>query len=156
MGFICIRTADHEDRDFVIATAERLADFGPPPSRPAHELVAGEVRTLRTYFANPPAGTKLIVAASDGGERLGFAYLEPVIEYFKHEKHGHLGMIAVTKAAEGRGVGGALLAAAEEWCRDQGYRRLTLNVFENNHGARAVYERRGYVAETIHYVKVFG
>ena len=31
---------------------------------------------------------------------------------------------------------------------------LTLNVFENNHHARKVYEHVGYLPETLRYVKV--
>lgn len=149
-----IRDATAADQEFVIATAARLAEFGPPESRPATELLAGEVRTLRQWFKAPPAGTRVIVAESAQGERLGFAYLEPVVEYFLREEHGHLGMIATAAGAEGRGVGSALLRAAEDWCRAQGYRRLTLNVFANNSAARAVYDRKGYVPETIHYVKL--
>lgn len=154
MADVRVRLAGPLDRDFVLETASRLADFGPPPSRPADELVSGEVRTLRAFFDSPPPGARLLVAESAGGEKLGFAYLETVVEYFVHERHGHVGMLAVTRAAQGQGVGSILVKAAEGWCREQGYRRLTLNVFEDNRGARAVYEHLGYVPETIRYVKL--
>ncbi len=155
MPIISIRPATPEDREFVLATADRLAEFGPPPSRPAHELVAGEVRTLRRFFEAPLPGTRLLLAESAEGERLGFAYLEPLTDYFTGEEHGHLGMLAVAQAAEGRGVGSTLMRTAEEWCREKRYRRLTLTVFESNRGARSVYEHLGYAAETIRYVKLF-
>ena len=55
--------------------------------------------------------------------------------------------------ARGRGVGETLLAAAEQWARGLGYSLLTLNVFIENTRARALYERAGFGAETIRYVK---
>jgi GNAT superfamily N-acetyltransferase len=70
------------------------------------------------------------------------------------EQHGHIGMLVVTEEAQGKGVGGALMRAAEAWAREHGYRRLTLNVFEANRTARAVYEHLGYAAETLRYVKI--
>ncbi len=43
--------------------------------------------------------------------------------------------------------------AAEEWARNRGYRRVTLNVFAQNDRARQMYERFGYEPETVHYLK---
>ena len=39
--------------------------------------------------------------------------IEELRDYFTLERHGHVGILAVTEAAEGRGAGGALLRAAE-------------------------------------------
>jgi GNAT superfamily N-acetyltransferase len=64
-------------------------------------------------------------------------------------------MLAVTEAAEGHGVGAALLRAAEEWTTEQGYTKVTLNVFDGNARARRAYERAGYQVETLRYVKHF-
>ena len=50
-------------------------------------------------------------------------------------------------------MGSALLAASEEWARSRGARRLTLNVFESNRRARALYERRGFAPESLRYVR---
>jgi GNAT superfamily N-acetyltransferase len=148
-----VRPARPEDRDFVLATAERLSAFGPPPWRASEEIVEGEARTLRGFFETPAAGADLVVA-EENGRRLGFAYLEVVRDYFTQEDHGHIGILAVAEEAEGRGAGTALLAAAEAWARGRGYRRLTLTVFERNARARAIYAHRGFRPETLKYVKV--
>jgi GNAT superfamily N-acetyltransferase len=63
-------------------------------------------------------------------------------------------MLVVTEGAAGKGVGGALMRAAEAWAREHGYRKLTLTVFEANQAARAVYEHLGYAPETLRYVKI--
>ena len=62
-------------------------------------------------------------------------------------------MLAVARDAEGRGVGGALMRAAEDWARERGYGKLTLNVFEGNARARAVYAHLAYRPETMRYIK---
>ena len=149
---ITVRDGTAADRDFVIDTARRFAAFGPPPWRSAQEVVAGEVRCLDDFFDGRLTGRALLIA-EDTGVPAGFAFLEPAVDYFSGERHGHVGMIAVTEAAEGRGAGAALMRAAEDWARARGYSKLTLNVFEGNRRAREVYERFGYQVETIRYVK---
>jgi GNAT superfamily N-acetyltransferase len=149
---LIIRPGAAADRDFVIETAERLAAFGPPSWRSPREVVAGEVRCLDDFFDGRLKGSALFIAEQDS-VTLGFAFLEPAVDYFSGEKHGHLGMIAVVAEAEGRGAGAALMRAAEHWARAAGYTKLTLNVFEGNLRARQVYERFGYQVETLRYVK---
>jgi GNAT superfamily N-acetyltransferase len=162
-----VRAARADDRPFVLATVGRLAVFGPPPWRTAAEVVAGEARTLRAFFDAPDPSWELLiadsaapatpadVAAAAAPERLGFAFLEELRDYFTLEAHGHIGILAVTEAAEGRGVATTLIRAAETWSRDRGHRALTLNVFETNRHARDVYEHVGFRPETVRYVKRF-
>ena len=46
-----------------------------------------------------------------------------------------------------RGIGRALLDAAERWARERGVRKLELHVFPHNEAAIALYERAGFVRE---------
>lgn len=149
---IRVRSARGSDRSFVIETAARLAAFGPPVWRTAEELVEGEARTLRDFFESPDDGSCLLIAEA-GDSRVGFALVEELRDYFTLERHGHVGILAVTAGAEGRGAGGALLRAAEAWARDRGFRTLTLNVFSGNRHARAVYEHLGFEEDTVKYIK---
>jgi GNAT superfamily N-acetyltransferase len=150
---IRVRTARAGDRAFVLDTAVRLAAFGPPPWRTPDELVEGEARTLRDFFESSDDGSRLLIAETDD-RRVGFALVEELRDYFTLERHGHVGILAVTKDAEGRGAGGALLRAAESWARDRGFRTLTLNVFSGNAHARRVYEHLGFAEDTVKYVKM--
>jgi GNAT superfamily N-acetyltransferase len=152
-GGILIRPAGPGDRAFALATVMRLGAFGPPPWRTSDEIGEADARVVRAFFENPPEGAALLVAES-GAAPLGFIYLEVLRDYFVGEEHGHIGILAVTEQAEGRGAGGALMRAAEAWGRERGYRRLTLNVFDGNTRARAVYDHLGYRPETIRYVKL--
>ena len=149
-----IRPALPDDSVFVVTAAQRLAAFGLPDWRPGEEIVSGEVRTLRAFFEAPPAGSALLIADSEEGRSLGFVYLERLQDYFTLAEHGHVGMLVVTEEAAGKGVGGALMRAAETWARQQGYRKLTLTTFEGNDAARAVYEHLGYAVKTLRYVKI--
>jgi GNAT superfamily N-acetyltransferase len=147
-----VRAARGADRTFVLETAARLAAFGPPAWRTVEDLIEGEARTLRDFFESPDDGSKLLIAET-GDRRLGFALLEELRDYFTLERHGHVGILAVTEGAEGHGVGGALIRAAEAWARDRGYKTLTLNVFSGNNHAREVYEHLGFEPDTIKYIK---
>jgi len=159
MRAVRVRPARAEDRAFVFETSARLAAFGPPPWRTRDDVIEGEVRTLRDFFETDfhetprSSSSSLLIAESDAGEPLGFAFLEQLRDYFSHEQHGHIGILAVAEAAEGQGAGGALMRAAEKWSRDRRHRLLTLNVFESNRHARDVYEHFGYRQDTVKYIK---
>src|SRR6185369_15939432 len=101
MSPITVRDATAADRDFVIDTARRFAAFGPPPWRSPLDVVAGEVRCLDDFFDGRLTGPSLLIAEEtsaavgaprDADLRLGFAFLEPAVDYFTGDRHGHLGM----------------------------------------------------------------
>lgn len=89
----------------------------------------------------------MLVAEDPSGTPLGFVWLKTDRDYFTGDPVGHVIDIAVVPSAEGRGVGRALLEAAERWAVDAGYRYLTLHVFAGNDRARRLYERVGYEIE---------
>jgi GNAT superfamily N-acetyltransferase len=150
-----IRPATPLDETFIVAAAERLSAFGPPSWRKPADVVEGEVRTLRRFLESPTSDAALLVAEDERGPA-GFAYLETLQDYFTRESHAHLGILAVAAHAEGRGIGRALIAAAEAWARDRGSGWLTLNVFHANRRAREVYEHLGFEPEAVKYVKQLG
>src|SRR5690242_16283448 len=77
---IRVRTARGSDRTFVLQTAARLAEFGPPEWRTPEELVEGEARTLRDFFESPDDGTSLLIAET-GDRRVGFVLVEELRDY---------------------------------------------------------------------------
>jgi ribosomal protein S18 acetylase RimI-like enzyme len=152
---VTIRDAHARDLPRILEMAPRLHEFGPPPWRTVAEMDAGMVVRLTTVLANLPEDNAMYVAdAGAAGGVVGFIHLVTFTDYFTNEPHGHVADIVVAKAGEGRGVGRALLDAAERWSTGHGYRLLTLHVFSENTHARAVYERVGYVPEYIRMTKV--
>ena len=57
--------------------------------------------------------------------------------------------LAVLPEWRGRGVGTALLAAAEDWARAHGAERMVLDLDVHNPGAQRLYERVGYEVEAL-------
>ena len=149
---VSIRNATPSDRDFVVALADRLVDgFDAPPHRTKPELIDGDRRALAEWFNKMPDGEAMLIGELDG-KPAGVAYLVTLVDYFNGRPHAHLSVLAVDKAAEGKGVGSALLDACEQWARDRGSDRLTLSALVTNSRARSLYERRGFNGEYVRYV----
>ena len=83
------------------------------------------------------AGTGFYLVAWNGGDAVGHAYLAltppPEIQD-----------MYVVPELRSRGIGTALLSAAEDEARARGAARLTLTVSVENAHARRLYERHGY------------
>lgn len=57
----------------------------------------------------------------------------------------YLDVLAVAEAAQGRGLGSAMLARAEDLARESGAAEIALDVADANARARSLYARRGFV-----------
>jgi GNAT superfamily N-acetyltransferase len=151
---ILIRAATPRDREWILPLSARLHDFGPPPWRPRTEMDAAVAQAIGSAL-DAPGPDWAVFAAEDVDQRpLGFVHVHTAHDFFTGEEHGHISDIVVAAGAEGRGVGRALMAAGEGWSRARGHRLLSLNVFEANTRARALYERLGFAADTSKLVKV--
>jgi ribosomal protein S18 acetylase RimI-like enzyme len=153
MPEIQIRTAKKEDKEFIVSLVSRLTEFELPSWREPKQMnVADEEVLSRVLLTNPPE-VAILMAEDNNGVPLGFIHLNISTDYYTHEKHGHISDIIVAPNGEGRGVGKALMAAGEEWARNNRFRWLTLNVFTHNTRARKLYEKLGYEEDTIKYLK---
>ncbi|WP_299690028.1 GNAT family N-acetyltransferase [uncultured Tateyamaria sp.] len=72
----------------------------------------------------------------------------PVIPFVALERLSvgtwYVNALAVTPAARGFGVGTALMGEVERIARRQGFDRLSIQVYAQNHGALRLYQRLGY------------
>jgi GNAT superfamily N-acetyltransferase len=150
---IRIRPATAGDREFVLGLVPELAAFGPPPWRSVDEMVETDTLVLGRALDGLAADATVLIAEDARGVGLGFIHLTADADYYTRRECGHVSDLVVAAAARGRGVGERLMAAAEEWAAARGYALLTLNVFVGNARARALYERTGFGAETVRYVK---
>ncbi|HEY3962334.1 MAG TPA: GNAT family N-acetyltransferase [Gaiellaceae bacterium] len=63
-------------------------------------------------------------------------------------RHGFVEVgMAVIREWRGRGIGSALMDAAEQWARANGHHKLSLSVFAHNEAAIALYRKHGFVEE---------
>jgi ribosomal protein S18 acetylase RimI-like enzyme len=89
------------------------------------------------------------VAMSEG-EAVGFVTLEG-----HSQSECEIHCIAVRDSHRGRGIGAALVCAAEAWMQERGATRLIVKTIAESHpspeykASRAFYQRQGFVAEKI-------
>ena len=151
---LSIRSARHDDEAFLLSLLPRLADFPLPDWRTADEIARGDRPVLLDALHGRIEHAAILVAElSPGGERAGYVFATTKHDYFTRAAHAHVEVIAVTPDAERRGVARALMDAIEEWARRRGFRHVTLNVFDRNTRAKALYDSLGYEVETVHYRK---
>ena len=129
-----LRPGDHDaiGRVFVEAAQAAWAHFIPS------EGLAGLV---------PPERWKretVLVSESDGAGVVGFAVLRPSDDADADASTGELDLIYTTPSVWGRGTGRALMAAALDWFRGEGYRQATLWTAEPNERPRRFYEMAGW------------
>ncbi|MEV5428962.1 GNAT family N-acetyltransferase [Streptomyces sp. NPDC052701] len=135
-----IRTARPEDEEALRrldrATWSPLHAVTPPPAPDA------------PFFREHAGPADHLVAELDGRVvgyvRLGFPTSLASNAHVR-QIHG----LAVAGEARGRGVGRALVRAAVDRARAQGFRRITLRVLGHNAPARRLYESEGFVVEGV-------
>jgi ribosomal-protein-alanine N-acetyltransferase len=94
-------------------------------------------RQFRRHLLSPTAA---VLLAEDANGLLGSA----LVFFRTGSTQARLYSLATAAAARGRGVGKALLSAAESAARVRGCRRLRLEVRQDNEAAVRLYETRGY------------
>ena len=150
---ITIRSAHADDLAFILSLTPRFHDFELPAWLTAAQLDQVNQRTLSANISAPAPGAAMLIAQDAAGVALGFIHLQTETDYFSGQPQGYISDIAVAAEAEGRGVGQALMQAAETWTRAQGYRLLALHVFAQNARARRFYARLGFSETVISCVK---
>lgn len=150
---IRIRVAGPEDQSFLLKLSERLGDFPVPPWRTRSEIGAADHAILLDALNHPMKQSTIQIAETAEAQPLGYVFVTSREDYFTHQPHAHVEILALAPEAEGRGIARVLMQAAEDWSREQGYTRVTLNVFATNQRALGLYEHLGYRPETVHYLK---
>ena len=144
---IVIRPAADDDQEAIFALAPRLAE-GVAPWRDAGMARAAGQRWLRDSIAAAAAGDGAVFVAADGGTIVGVISVK-ASRHFTGERDGYIGELAVAERAARRGIGSALIEAAEGWARERGLVNLTLQTGALNTGARAFYAALGFAEEEV-------
>ena len=93
--------------------------------------------SLREELAEKPE--LLVWREEAGGPLMGTVWIQP-----KGDGVWYLGLLTVRPDVQDRGWGRTLLAAAENWARERGGRRITMTVLSGREVLMGWYERRGY------------
>ncbi|SRR5579883_1252942 len=122
-----IRHARPDDLDALVALEESSFD---------HDRVS-----RAQWRRHIRAASAAVLVADTDGSVAGCALL-----FFRHgSKRARLYSIATSHDSRGRGVGAALLQAAEDEARKRGCETMRLEVRTDNTTAIAMYEKRGYL-----------
>ena len=124
------------------AVVELIDAYARDPMGDGKPLSAEVRRALIPGLRQHP--TTLIFLAYRGGEPVGVAMCFRGFSTFAARPLINIHDFAVLPAHRGQGIGRRLLEAVERKAREMGCCRLTLEVQENNHGARRVYAAAGF------------
>jgi ribosomal protein S18 acetylase RimI-like enzyme len=126
------------------AAIVRLIDAYARDPRGGGEGLSEEVRAqLVPGLAVHP--TTCVWLAFDGDAAVGVCVGFVGFSTFRAKPLLNIHDLAVLATHRGRGVGRALLAAAEDMARSNGFGKLTLEVQDDNLPARHLYERYGFM-----------
>ena len=144
---ITIRRATTKD---AAAFARIMGDPEVLPNLLQVPYTSEEVWSQRLADTATPGKVDLSLVAEIGGEVVGNAGLHPVALALRRRHCAGLG-IGVASAAQGRGVGKALMQALCDYADDWGQiLRIELSVFTDNERAIALYRRFGFQLEGTH------
>src|SRR3984885_1562466 len=121
---IRVRPARDDDQAGILALAPRLAEGVAPWRDQAEALLAGR-RWLEESLDAAKTGGGAVLVAADAAGIAGVISVRSST-HFTGERDGYIGELVVADHASRRGIGRALITAAEAWARDHGVRTLTL------------------------------
>ena len=139
---IAIREINLNDEQQVSGVIAVLDAYAREPAGGSEPLAADVRARLLTDLRQ--VDNAVILGALDGDRIVGIAVCFRAYSSFKARPLLNLHDLAVLPEQRGQGVGGALLAALEARARADGCCKITLEVLDNNHGARRLYERLGF------------
>jgi GNAT superfamily N-acetyltransferase len=91
--------------------------------------------------------------AERDGRAVGFVGVMHGLSYVYDPPYARLLVLSVEPGERGRGMGAALVAAAERWARERGAAQLHLTTALHRDGAHRFYERLGYERTGARYVR---
>ncbi len=138
-------------RRATVADAEALAPLMTQLGYPT-EPAAMRAR-LERIDAHPDYHT---LVAARGGVLVGTVGLQRGIGWVDDHPWARVMSLVVTESERGRGTGAALMRAAEAWARENGAASLHLTAARHREGAHRFYERVGYQATGLRFVRRLG
>ena len=161
MADLEIRPARPGDRAILLGFLAAFQDYERglnPNLRPGAEVAESCLAKIERDMA---AHDGVLFMAELTGEAVGFVccyagYDHDMMLQEQSRPYGYVSEIFVAPKHRGRGVGVALLDAAEDHLAGLGFSRVRLSVMAANADARTVYEKRGYRAYDVIYEKSLG
>jgi len=144
---ILIRQAVADDAALVLAMMHQLLDE--PYLNISRETFQLNVEQEREFLERVVrGGSDAYFVALDGEAAVGNIWMRGSLDLACAHR-ASIG-ISVVPSHRGRGIGSRLIEQGLRWARKRGLRRVELTVHAENHAARRLYERFGFVVEGRH------
>ncbi len=137
-----IAQADLTHDDDSAATVAMIDSYSQSPTANGAPL-ADDIKSRLIPGLRAHPGT-VVFLARDDSEPIGVAVCFVGYSTFAGNRLLNIHDLAVVPSHAGKGVGRALLAAAEAYARERGFAKLTLECQENNTRAWSLYENVGF------------
>ncbi len=142
-----VRRFEPDDRDAVVPLGPRLM-IGVAEWRDSEKVLTAVQHWIESSLASAGADGHAVFVAELDSRIVGVVTVGER-RHFTGETDGYVGELVTAADAEGRGIARELMVAAEEWTRQRGHTRLTLETGAHNHRAREFYRRAGYEEEEV-------
>ncbi|MBI2256265.1 MAG: GNAT family N-acetyltransferase [Proteobacteria bacterium] len=146
---VTLRLATAADHPAIRALDPRLIAEAALPGATSDDFLCFQRQFTDAALADTNPKSRLVVAVDDSDQIRGYMHLKPIHDDVLGVETGYLSIIAVAESASGQGIGRMLMAAAEDWAKEQGYPSLLLDVFATNETARIFYRRAGFIEDSI-------
>lgn len=147
-----IRTATAQDLPFIRSLSPVLAGVIDVAWHTGEAVQSFQDDYIDAMIAPTDVRTATFIAAQ-ASMPIGFIHVRERTDEISGEAAATVPLLAVSNAAQGSGAGRLLVAAAETWALDQGFRLLHLEVFASNSGGMGFYRHLGFQQETINMIK---
>jgi ribosomal protein S18 acetylase RimI-like enzyme len=124
------------------------------------EVISNRYRRNEQYSEGVDDADRVTLVAEVEDELVGFVDVEilrpsAAATDFIPRVHGYIPELAVAESWRGRGVGEALMGAADEWAMARGAEYMWLDVDAANEPAQHLYAKRGYKPALMSMIKRF-
>ncbi len=144
---------DAADHDGVTEMSPRLC-IGVAAWRDSSRVAAAVRGWIDMALASAGADGHAVFVAKFDERIVGIVTVEERPHWSGGDADGYVGELVTAEDMEGRGVGRALMAAAEQWAVERGLRHLTLETGAGNSRARTFYQHLGYAEEEVRLTKL--
>ncbi|BBN83525.1 hypothetical protein PA25_35100 [Pseudoalteromonas sp. A25] len=150
---VIIREASEHDHAFIFSLSSYLAEVAQLGWHSDDAVQKMQDEYISQMLAHTSTANKTLIAEV-ADQPMGFVHVRKHQDGITGESCGTVPLLAVLPEAQGLGVGKMLMAAAQQWAKDRGYRLLHLEVFANNAKANSFYQNLGFKPEMLHMIKV--
>ncbi|NET51570.1 MAG: GNAT family N-acetyltransferase [Merismopedia sp. SIO2A8] len=143
------------DRALLVKTMQRTYKELYP-----HQAVDHLAHTVDQYLSNDtilwwvkttaplPYSSMPFVQASHIQAPVACLWLGDAVDQVEGDRHAYVFLLYVDPDHRRRGIGTALMERASRWAKERGDRKISLQVFSNNHPALAMYHHLGYQTQS--------